>query len=372
MRFVGLPPRNLARRPARSILTATGIAMAVAAFVALTGLSRGMERSFVRLFLGRDTHILAVRRQTVEIMTSTLEEALGDRLRSVEGVSAVAGELYDLVELQTGDSVLTAGWPDGSFLWSTIDLREGRVPLPLEDGIVVGEAVAEALGAKVGHRVPIGNHDLVITGISRRSGVMSGKLVVVRLGVLQALLGRPGKVSVFNLRVERPEDPGAVAATRSRLQAAFPKLRFTLAGEVGREDGPLRFLRSIVQATSAVALLIGVVLILNTLLMSVTERRREIGVLTAVGWDGGRIVAMIVGEGIVLASLGGLLGVLVGIGALHGLAETPQLHGFLEPEVGPAALLQTALAAVLLGMAGSLYPAWRAARLKAVDALRAR
>ena len=81
--FTGLACRNLRRRPARSILAATGIGIAVAGFVSLTGLSQGMERAFVATFVQRDTHIVAIRGRTVEIMTATLDEALGDRMRAV-------------------------------------------------------------------------------------------------------------------------------------------------------------------------------------------------------------------------------------------------------------------------------------------------
>lgn len=371
MRFFAIAPRNLARRPARTILTAAAIALAIASFITLVGLSRGIEKAFVNLFLARNTHLLALRAHTVEFLTATLDESLAEELRRVDGVSAAAGELYDLVEVETGENVLVAGWPEGSFLWSDIRVREGRAPSPGEpDGAVVSDTTAEALGARVGSRVLVGNHSFTVTGVLQASGESCGTLVAVPLKTLQALLERRGKVTLFNIRLHHPEDRAAVLAAKARLAAAFPGLKFVLAGEAGRSNGPLTLLRGVVWSTSMVALLMAVVLIMNTLLMSVIERRREIGILSTVGWSAPRIVAAILLEGVVLAAMGGLAGAALGMSALQALARMPQIHGFLDPRVGLHGVFEAIGVVMVLGVAGSAYPAWRAARMKVVDALR--
>lgn len=373
MSSIGLAWHNLSRRRARSLLAVTGIAVAVGSFVALVGLSRGMERAFVETYVGRDTHVVAVRKGAVEILTATLDETLADGLRRIDGVSSVAGELYDLVETADGESVMVTGWPESSYLWRAARLREGRLPLAGEpDAALVGDLVAAALGARSGARVTLGNHDFTVTGVFVGSGAVASKMVVVPLKTLQRLLGRDGKVTVFNLRVARPEDAAAVAETRARLTAAFPALRFSLATEIGKDNTPLKLLGSVVWATSTAALLIALFVVANTLLMAVTERRREVGVLSAVGWTRQRIIAMIALEGLVLTAVGGAVGILIGMGALHSLAATPRFHGFLRPAMDATALRDVLAAILALGVLGSAYPAWRAARLNAVDALRLR
>jgi putative ABC transport system permease protein len=119
-----------------------------------------------------------------------------------------------------------------------------------------------------------------------------------------------------------------------------------------------------------VALLMGAFFILNTLLMAVGERTREVGVLVAVGWSDARILALVLIEGLLLALAGGLAGAALGLAGLEWLSRLPHLRGFVDPEISPRLLGEVLGAALLLGLAGGFYPAWRALRLAVVDALR--
>ncbi len=118
------------------------------------------------------------------------------------------------------------------------------------------------------------------------------------------------------------------------------------------------------------AIVIALVVMINTLLMRVLEQTHEIGVLSAVGRSTGRIVAMIMLEGLILAFLGEVAGLGLGVGGLHWLTSYPQAKGMIQVEVTTRSLLEVMSAVIALGGIGSLYPAWRAARLNIVDALR--
>jgi putative ABC transport system permease protein len=104
--------------------------------------------------------------------------------------------------------------------------------------------------------------------------------------------------------------------------------------------------------------------------MSVTERVREIGILAAVGWNAGRVIALIVCEGLMLAGAGSLAGAAGGVAALNLLAAVPRVAGLIEPAVTARLIIEVTVAAVVLGGLGSLYPAWHAARLRPVEALK--
>jgi len=371
MSFLLLPVRNLAGRPLRSALTAAGVALAVASFLALVGLSRGIERAWSDTLRERGTDVLAVTRGAVEILTGSLDEELAPEIAREPGVREVTGELIDLVTLDEGAPVLVAGWPSGSALWDDVELVSGSMPATgRPEEILVGRQLASALGLAPGDDFEILGEMHRVSGVCELGDVLSDSMILARLAPLQALLARPGRVTLFNLKLERGDDPAEVRAVLARLSDRFPNLMFTESGSVSRENHVLRLLRGVAWSISTVAFLMGGFFVLNTLLMSVTERTREMGVLVAVGWSEGRIAALILLEGLLLSVAGGLVGALVGVGGLEWLARLPQLRGFVDPQVTASVIAEVLAAAVLLGAAGGLYPAWRAQRILAVDALR--
>jgi putative ABC transport system permease protein len=371
VRFWTLVIRNLARRPLRSSLTAAGIAVALASFIALVGLSRGLERAWTGALHERDTHIFAVRKQSAQLLSGTIDERVAERVARLPGVSRVSGELFDIIELDTGETVLVIGWQRSSYLWDTLRLISGRLPAG-EDvkETVMGNQIAEALNKHVGDTVLFNEAPFTVVGICASAGVMTGRAIMVPLKSLQTIQEKQGRVTVLHIRVERPDDHIAAAAVLDGLTRAFPDLGFSLSDEVADQNFFVRTGRAMSWGTSAIALLMALLMILNTLLMSVIERRHEIGVLTAVGWRARRILAMVVCEGLTLAGAGNLLGTGLGIVAMRWLTLVPQIRGFVEPQVTVRMVVEIALVTLVLGTVGSAYPAWRAIREDPVESLR--
>lgn len=371
MRFLEIPVRNLARRPIRAGFTSLGVAIAVGSFVSLVGVSRGVERAWTRSLAERDIHMMGVRRGALEILAGSVDERIVDEARSVPGVRDVAGELADMLRLSSGQLVLALGWEPGSFPMTTLRLTEGRLPeAGARTGGVIGQALVDALRLKVGSTVRLLGSDVVVTGVFRPNSVMTSNMVILPLSSLQKLSDRPGKITVVLLRVDHPEDPEAVKAVQARLTAKFPDLLFVETRFAADNNDVLRLLRATAWGVSLIALAMGLFVILNTVLMSVTERTREFGVLSAVGWSAGRILAAIVLEGLALTIAGSAAGMVLGTGGLIWLSRATALRGLVEPHVDLGLALEVCIVAVLLGIIGSLYPAWRAVRLDPVEALK--
>jgi ABC-type antimicrobial peptide transport system permease subunit len=116
-------------------------------------------------------------------------------------------------------------------------------------------------------------------------------------------------------------------------------------------------------------LVVGGIVMMNVMLMSVFERTHEIGVLRAVGWRGGRVLRMVLGESLALSLISAVAGVLIGV-ALNGLlALTPAYGDVLTAVYAPGDLARVVLMSVGLGVVGGLLPAWRAVRLRPIEAL---
>jgi len=122
--------------------------------------------------------------------------------------------------------------------------------------------------------------------------------------------------------------------------------------------------------TSVIAVIIGAISTLNTMIMSVLERIREIGILRAVGWRKMRVVRMILGEAVVLTAIGAVIGTITAIILTRVLSTFPAVSGFIEGKIGPTAIGKGLLMALAVGLIGGLYPAYRASQLLPTEALR--
>lgn len=370
MNFISVPFRNLIRRPTRSMLTLLGIAVAVGSFIALSGMSRGLELAWTNSVLERGTHIAALKSGVVEILTASIDESTADALSRVDGVKAVAGELIDLTQLSSGHTALVAGWGRGSYLWNTLHLSSGT--LPDSDGnAIMGQSIAESLGKKPGDKMSLQGREFTVAGIFKQKGAMSNNTIIIPLADMQELMHRQGKVTQFNIRLKNFDDRQDVASVKSRLKESFPQLSFHETGELAENNEVLKLLRAMVWGVSVIAFVMALVIVLNTLLMSVTERTREIGIFSSIGWSAGRILMMFVLEGLLLSVIGSLAGGALGVGGLHWLVKLPRLQGFIEFHITPELLIHVSVAAIILGLIGSIYPAWRATKLDPVNALRA-
>jgi putative ABC transport system permease protein len=370
MHFVRIPIENIGRRPVRTTLTVIGLGMAVACFVLLIGLSRGLERGWVGSIVERRTDLLAVRKGPFEVVSTSVDASLAGMLGRQPGVVAATPELLDLVGLDDGSTAIAFGWVPGAYLWETVRLKEGRLPRGEAPEVVVGEIVAAAMGLKPGASLHLLDESFAVVGVSTDEGVLMGNAIVMPLAALQALLDREGRATNIQLKLADVGEPEAQAATIGALARHYPNLMFTRTRDLVESNRVMRFTRALAWITAVIGLLIGVVVTANTLLMSVTERTREIGTLTALGWSRGRVMTLIMAEALAISVAGGLIGIGLGAVLLRAFAEVSIVRGFVDPQLSLSLLAETAVATVLVGLAASGWPAWRAASIVTAEALR--
>jgi putative ABC transport system permease protein len=122
--------------------------------------------------------------------------------------------------------------------------------------------------------------------------------------------------------------------------------------------------------TSVIALVIGAVGVLNTMVMSVFERTREIGILRAIGWRKSRVVRLILSESLLLSVAGAAAGIAAAVLLTRALTWWPLVNGLIKGEVALAVLIQGFFIALAVGLIGGAYPAYRGAHLPPTEALR--
>lgn len=386
--------RNLLRRRLRSLFALLQIAVAIAAFVSIVGVTKGLRGQFYRLgeVFANDLVVQAGGAPSPIFSSVTREEAA--KIEAVEGVASVSlMRLHALRLPQIKQPVILLAMDPGSELMARHEVTLGRA-LRADDTtqILVGDVMAKDLEIDLSSLTPEGLSgpppELKVTGgkVYQVVGVFRSPLSEVRFlsgsGVmnLQALLdeanGQAHMLFAHRKPGGRAESPAevreAIAASKAlapALNAAVPHLKAdTIEGFLGGFKQAELVERFAIAVLFLAALVSGIG-VANTMLMSVFDRTREIGLLRAVGWSRWRIVSMIEAEGVILSVAGGILGVPIGLLLIWASGQLVQL-GWLSVELDPSLYVQAVLASTVIGLIGSAYPALRASYLEPTEALR--
>jgi putative ABC transport system permease protein len=369
MTFFTVVIRGLMRRPVRTGLTIVGIAIGIAAVVALVGISRGFEASWETGMKSRGTDIVVSSMRNA-LTPKPFSAAVVDRIKPLPNVAETCALLVDLMGVEKAEMMIVSARQWDGFSWKNLKLVSGRLPKDAaERAVVLGRTAADVLEKKVGDPLQLETEELTVVGIVDGGAVVENGSVILSLPLFQEITGNQGKINAIDLRAS----PGATKEDLTRLcekiNSVVPEARAVIAGEHIRDSQAYRMISAMSWGTSLLAVLVGVLGVMNTMLMTVLERTQEICVLLAIGWKRSRIVRMILLESALLGFLGGVGGALIGVVGVKILVATPAMRGLLEPKLNLQLLLMAVAIAVVVGVFSGLYPAWRSSRFTPSHAL---
>ncbi len=389
----------------RSALTMLGILIGVGAVIAMVTVASAARTRINQQIQSLGANLLAVFSKSVSRggvhlgqdsrLTLTEEDAMAiaaevPRIMTVSYTvrqkgQIVAGNLNRSTHYvgSTPEYLLARDWiieRGRQFNWDEVE-RGANV-------VVLGQTVVEHLFSDqdpIGQIVRVKRVPFTVIGILKRKGYLGqgwdqDDVVMVPITTAKVrLLGlnrvHPRSVLGIQIKAESPEALKQVEEQAHRLlrqrhglqegdEDDFRIKNYSEMFEV--QEASSQTLTLLLAAVAAVSLLVGGVGIMNTMLVSITERTREIGLRIAVGAREEDILAQFLIEAVTLALLGGVLGVLTGVATSQILAH---LNGWSMP-LQPGAILIAVSVAAVVGIASGLYPARKAARLTPIDALR--
>jgi len=369
--FSGFVWKNLQRRRLRTLLTLCGIGMAIGAFVGLVGFSRAFEQSWLRIYSSSGTDI-AVIQQT--FLSTSMDESDEAKILSIPSVAQAAPVIYNLMDLTPEVNALAYGWKADSYELDSLQMTAGRHFKEGQPEVIIGDLLAQDLKKNVGDTLEIQGSPFTVCGVYHADSALEGDAVIMPLDQIQKLGSLQSKVSTFHVRL-KPAPKGVawdeyVKQTQSQIEAALPGLRAVPAAERASNNQLVQLARASTWGTSAIALIIGILGIANTMAMSVFERTREIGILRALGWKRLQVLALIQLEAATLGLGGGVLGIVLGWSALRLLSALPQTASIVSASVPLLLLLEALGIAVMAGLVAGALPALRASKLSPVEALR--
>jgi putative ABC transport system permease protein len=368
--FIGLVVKNVARQPVRAVLTLVGITLGITTVVALGVITAGLQDTAGAFVRSGGADFLVAQEGAADMTLSTVAEERLDDIAGVEGVGEVYGAFLHVTTAGSNPFFFLIGVEDQALAAHPPILVDGRVMESGDGGggLIIGESAASDLGVSVGSEVEISDRVFVVVGVLRSEVVWEDRGAIAALDTVQDLAARPDAVTVAFVHTD-PGVDAAVVAHRVEEEVAGV-VSISSADDYGKVDQGFVLIDAANVAISFLAVAIGGIGVMNTMVMSIFERTREIGVLRAVGWSGGRVLRMVVFESVLLCLAAVVLGIGFGVALSRLVIQVPAVRGVVVPAYPPSVFVQAALVGLVVGVVGAIYPAVRASRLLPVEALR--
>lgn len=356
---------NLRVRPFRTLISVIGVALGVLLVVLFTGLARGMTEDMAKRASNWKAEIVFSRAGGLELNSSNMNVSTGyvERLRAIEGVASVvpvgryvSADTKGRWGVQQLDGV---DWEPFAAM-NGMRITKGRAPTA-NDEVILDERQLAADKTNLGESIKLfGGNTYRVVGVFEPP---SGSRIKMSLGALQSALEAPNKCTYVLVKVADGVDPDKVAAA---IVSAFPGNKVNLTRDLvidaqERVPGLNTFLRALV----GLGAFVSVIFVLLSMYTTITERRKEIGILKSLGASRRFIVSTIEGEAFLIGVLGLTLGFISSAAASFAIARTFELSF----EFSLRWIVAAILIAVVGSLIGALYPAWRASSIDPVEVM---
>ncbi len=358
---------NLVHRPLRSAISIVAIAIEVTLILVIVGLTTGMlnDSKQRQAGIGADVMVQPPGSSFLTGLTGApVSIKIADKLAKLPHVTAVAPVIFQVntqgsfFEVIYGIDLKSFEEMGGPFKF----IAGGPFQQPYD--ILIDDYFADSKHIKVGDKLPLLNNEFRVCGIVEHG---KGARKFVQLSTLQDLLGSQGKASTFYLKLDDPKNADAVVkevhGVPGMTNFAVRSMRDYLSMmTVSNVPGFAQFIRVVV----GVSVIIGFIVIFQSMYTAVMERTREIGILKAMGASKFYIVNVVLRETLLLTVCGIVLGIFISFAAKAGiLAKYPTLRIEIQNDW----MLWATVIAVVGALIGAAYPAFKAAQKDPIDAL---
>jgi putative ABC transport system permease protein len=364
--------RNPGRNPRRTAITAAALMVSVAIVTGISVIFASIKASTVDVIdAGFDADLVI----SADPISGGLAQIAPDSLETIRGlaeVEYVTGQSLDFARVN-GQDTFVASLDDVDAAVAMLRLRTVAGTLSAGAGeIVVDDRTATAAGLAVGDTLTVqlartGEQSMRVVGIYERTPVAEGYLV--SSADAQAGFSIPAPITAF-VKLRPGADEAAVLEQVRAAIAASPEVNvLTLDQYVAASAQIFDIILVMVQILLALAMVIAVLGVINTLALSMIERTREVGLLRAVGMRRGQIMSMVTVESVVICVFGALLGIVVGTGLGVAAFQAFRDSGLTSLAFPWPLMVVYLVAAVIVGVVAAFIPALTAARQNVLRAI---
>ncbi len=383
MKLHDIAINNLRRRKAKVVFLVAGLMVGVAAIVALMSTTRILEEDMAHKMDEFGANIVVTPKAEgfslsyggislggVSFDVKEIAEQDLEQIKTIENaanIAIVSPKVFGVFESQGQKALVVGANLESEFSLKKWWKVKGAKP-KADNEVVVGEEAAERFKLSPGSSIDIKGQSFKVAGVLKSTGSQDDRLVFMGLPVAQKLFDKVGKVGMVEIAALCKNCP--IADIVTQLSAKLPSAKVTAIQQVvkGRMDTLLSF-RKLSLGVSALVLLVGSMVVFVTMMASVNERTREIGIFSAIGFRRSHIMKVILLEAAIVSLMAGIVGYIAGLGvtriAISFLSDHAP-HFSLDPFVAVGAIFQ----AVVVGLVASLYPASAASKMDPSEALR--
>ena len=382
--------RNLARRRLRTALTVTGITIGIWALVVFGSMANKISAIVA---IGSDYYagkIVVTDKAGGLSGDSPMAIALVDDIAAIDGVAAAVPGVSTLLAPESNGGIsmpdmIVGDLPGADHGTNMYDARvaQGRA-LTAEDAAahvaVLGSDLARKLGKGIGDTLEMRGMTFEVVGILEPTLTAPDTTAIVPLAAAQDIFFQDlPPVVRQNVRADQlvtditvyPAEGTDVEALAARIEADIPNASAMTATEFDKVAGSsVAIFSAIIVGVALISLIVGGLSVINTMAMTVAERTREIGIKRAIGGSRARVIRELVSEAGLIGLLGGLLGLGLGSVVVYLANEAGRSSGTILFLLTPQTAIFAVLFSTILGVVAGIIPAWNAARLDPVAALR--
>jgi putative ABC transport system permease protein len=391
--YIQYPLRTLIQQKARSLLTLSGIVIGIAVIVAMISIGEGMRYTVNEQLekVGSDKiYVMPAgifgggQGPPKEYVPFGLAEER--EIRTIPGVKKMAPLYYASARLKKGseekNAFVSGGTEDAIELYSDfLAIKEGRFIKETEtNNVFIGYYVSHGMferDVREGDSLEINGKKFRVVGVLEEIGSREDdSTVFMSIDAAHTLFDVGDDINFFFIQTDNKEIVGEVA---QKIEDRLKKLRggkdfdvMTTEDQAEQINQILNILTFVLGGIASVSLLVGGVIIMNTMLMSVFERTKEIGVMKATGATNYQVLALFLAESSIVGLVGGIIGIVFGLIISKTIEKVGQSYigSLFETYVGMEILVGALFFSVIIGSASGAYPAWKAAKLDPVEALR--
>lgn len=352
---------NLKVRPFRTLISIVGVALGVILVVLFTGLARGMSNDMAKRASNWKAEIVFTRPGAMELTSSnaSVSTTYAQKLQEIEGVKSTVPVIRYITPntkerwgVQQIDGV---EWQPFAEM-NDMQILEGR-PATADDEVIVDERHMEQNNLKVGDELEVFGKPHRITGVFAPP---SGSRIKLSLSAMQNALQAPNKCTYILVKLQ---DGATVEDVARRINEQLPGNKINLTRDLiidAQERIPA--LNTFLRVLVGLGAFVSTIFVLLSMYTTITERRKEIGILKSLGASKSFIISVIEGEAFLIGVLGVLLGLLASV-----ISSIAINKGFdLQFEFSSGWIITAIIIAVIGSLVGALYPAWRASDIDPV------